>query len=354
MEWLAELPDIFGRVHAENVAKYNVGDSVPYVTYNWGTGQNCAASSQTVISSAGRGNIRPVWEMVYNHYANRMGLSVPAMAAFAAVHRPEGGGGNYGSASGGYDQLGFGSLTFTRDPLPATGPANGTYKIFARHSSKAMEVANNGTANGSNVRQWVSNDCTCQQWVVTNVGNNQYSIVGVSSNKNLDVNSVSTADGANIQIWSPTGGNNQKFTFTPTGGGYYRITPVHSGKAVDVNAADLADGANIQQWTYTGGRNQQWQLIPLSTTTSARLEAVTTNITSTEVTVFPNPSTGNVTVTLPQGPSIITLTDITGKVLYRVKEKDNRHTLDMSGKTPGIYFITVTNGDKQVTKKIVR
>ena len=100
---------------AEYVAQYNIGNTVPFVTYNWGNGQSCARMSQTVIAEAGRGNMRPVWEMVYNHYANRMGLTVPGIAAFAAQHRPEGGGGNYGPNSGGYDQLGFGTLTFTRD-----------------------------------------------------------------------------------------------------------------------------------------------------------------------------------------------------------------------------------------------
>jgi hypothetical protein len=99
---------------AEYVAQYNLGQSVPFTTYHWGTGQNGAKRSQTVVASASRGNIRPVWEMVYNHYARRKGLSVPAISAFAAKVRAEGGGGDYGPNSGGYDQLGFGTLTFTR------------------------------------------------------------------------------------------------------------------------------------------------------------------------------------------------------------------------------------------------
>lgn len=345
---------------AEYVAKYNIGDSVPYVTYNWGTGQNCAAASQTVISGAGRGNIRPVWEMVYNHYANRMGLSVPAMAAYAAIHRPEGGGGNYGTASGGFDQLGFGSLTFTRDPLPAGGPANGTYKIFARHSVKAMDVANNGTANGTNVRQWTSNDCPCQQWEITNTGNGQYTIVGVGSGKNLDISGVSTADGVNIQIWQSTGGNNQRFTFTSTGGGFYRITPVHSGKAVDVNASGLTDGTNIQQWTYSGGKNQQWQLVPVSTSGARLARSLTNemNNSSDSLSVYPNPPVNNVTVIIPaalaKGPAVITLSDITGRVLYRGREVSTKHIIDMGSIVPGVYFITVSNGTERITRKIIK
>jgi hypothetical protein len=97
----------------EYAAKYNLGQSVPFTTYRWGTGQNCAAESQTVISSASRGDIRPIWELVYNHYVKLKGLSAPYSTAYASKVRPEGGGGDYGPNSGGYDQLGFGTLTFT-------------------------------------------------------------------------------------------------------------------------------------------------------------------------------------------------------------------------------------------------
>lgn len=97
----------------EYIAKYNLGKDVPFTTYTWGTGTNCAQRSQTVISDVGRGQDRPVWELVYNHYGVRKGLSVPNVAAYAARVRAEGGGGDYGPNSGGYDQLGFGTLTHT-------------------------------------------------------------------------------------------------------------------------------------------------------------------------------------------------------------------------------------------------
>jgi hypothetical protein len=98
---------------AEYVAQYNLGMSVPYVTYD-----NCDSVNQTVISAVGRGEDRPIWELVYNHYVNRRGLAAPNTAAYAARVRPEGGGGNYGPNSGGYDQLGYGTLTATLDRLP--------------------------------------------------------------------------------------------------------------------------------------------------------------------------------------------------------------------------------------------
>jgi hypothetical protein len=67
-----------------------------------------------VISSASRGEIRPVWDILYYHYARRRGLSVPYIQAMAESVRPEGGGGDYGTTSGGFDQLGFGTLMYAK------------------------------------------------------------------------------------------------------------------------------------------------------------------------------------------------------------------------------------------------
>jgi hypothetical protein len=195
--------------------------------------------------------------LVYNHYTMRMGKSVPYTAAYAALVRPEGGGGNYGPNSGGYDQLGYGTLTATLDPAPV---ANGKYRIVSRQSGKVLDVTGGSTADGTNVEQWTYHSATNQQWQVTSLGNGQYKIIGVASGKSLDINANSTTDGANVQIWTYNGGNNQRFTFIQTTGGYYRITPVHSGKCLDVSGGSTSDGANVQQWTYNGTNNQQWIL----------------------------------------------------------------------------------------------
>ncbi|AWS43596.1 alginate lyase family protein [Streptosporangium sp. 'caverna'] len=99
---------------AEYVARYNLGQDVPFTTYNWGSGTTCAPNSHTAISATGRGGDRPIWEALHNHYAVRRGLPVPNITAYATRVRPEGGGGHYGPNSGGFDHLGFGTLTCTR------------------------------------------------------------------------------------------------------------------------------------------------------------------------------------------------------------------------------------------------
>jgi hypothetical protein len=99
---------------AEYVAKYNLGHDVPFTKYTWGTGQNCAYREQTAISNIGRGQARPVWDVLHYHYARRRRLSVPHITAMAEKGRPEGGGGDYGPNSGGFDQLGYGTLLYAK------------------------------------------------------------------------------------------------------------------------------------------------------------------------------------------------------------------------------------------------
>jgi hypothetical protein len=95
----------------EYTAKYNLNETttVPFTQY-----ENCEGVVHTVVSSSERGTIRPSWELMYNHYVKVKGLSAPWSEKFAEKVRPEGGGGNYGPNSGGFDQLGFGTLMFSK------------------------------------------------------------------------------------------------------------------------------------------------------------------------------------------------------------------------------------------------
>lgn len=94
--------------------------SVPFATYmNQGV-------TDTVFSTVAQGNVRPEWALIYNHYVNRQGMAAPYSQKFAALISPESGPGDpaYGSNSGAYDQLGYGTLTCTRDAI-ASGAVPG-------------------------------------------------------------------------------------------------------------------------------------------------------------------------------------------------------------------------------------
>jgi hypothetical protein len=106
---------------SEYVAKYNIAMvNVPYKEYSWHEGDpwnGCGVTTTLLpaIGSSGRGSLRPMWTMIYNHYAKIKNLTNTTYTAMG-VHRtqPEGGGGDYGPNSGGFDSLGFGTLLFSR------------------------------------------------------------------------------------------------------------------------------------------------------------------------------------------------------------------------------------------------
>lgn len=96
---------------SEYSAKYNLNNSVPYTTY-----ENSDVIQQT-INATDRGDIRPIWELLYAHYGSRRGQD----AFWTEKYRDfvneqsggaEGGGGDYDPNSGGYDQLGYGTLFY--------------------------------------------------------------------------------------------------------------------------------------------------------------------------------------------------------------------------------------------------
>lgn len=99
---------------AQYVARYNLGNDVPFTTYTWGSGQNCAQNSQTAVSASSRGQVRPVWALLHYHYNRRLSLDDKYVSQMCFSVAPEGGGGDYGSTSGGYDQLGFGTLMYAK------------------------------------------------------------------------------------------------------------------------------------------------------------------------------------------------------------------------------------------------
>jgi hypothetical protein len=88
---------------------------VPYAVQGWGA---------TTFSTGAQGTKRPIWALIYNHYVNRMGLAAPYTQQFAQLVAPETGG--YARQTGGvWDQLGYGTLLYTLDPIAAGNPPSG-------------------------------------------------------------------------------------------------------------------------------------------------------------------------------------------------------------------------------------
>jgi autotransporter-associated beta strand protein len=103
---------------AEYVAQFNLGQDVPYAFYD-----NCDDVNQYWPATHDRGRLqRPIWELLYNHYVIRQGLSAPSLSAMAAVNRPEGFSHD--------DHFGYGTLAYTLEAaasrFPSAAPATPT------------------------------------------------------------------------------------------------------------------------------------------------------------------------------------------------------------------------------------
>lgn len=164
MAW-AQGEDLYGYANnrflagAEYVAKSNLTDadgiyySLPFATYtnNHGT--------MTAVSTASQPTLRPGWEAVYHHYVNRKGLAAPYVAAMVAKLRPEGDGGNG-------DQLGFGTLTYSREAIAAGAKPSGLSAVV-----RAGQVVLSwwGSANASSYKVWRASSTTAPFTLMTSV-----------------------------------------------------------------------------------------------------------------------------------------------------------------------------------------
>ncbi|QUC63703.1 alginate lyase family protein [Streptomyces sp. A2-16] len=111
---------------AQYVAKWSLGGEVSYTANTRAKGAVGGWSGRETASAAAGVDpamTRPIWAMIANHYTKRRGLPASYVTRIAAKSAPEGGGGDYGPNSGGYDQLGFGTLAFTRDRAASAGAA---------------------------------------------------------------------------------------------------------------------------------------------------------------------------------------------------------------------------------------
>lgn len=227
----------------------------------------------------------------------------------------------------------------------------GVYSIISRHSGKAMEVFDFNTSNGGNIVQWDYWGGDFQKWKVISVGGGYYRIENVGSGRSLDVESASTANGANLQQWGyGSGGTHKEFSFEDAGGGYYRITPRHSNKCLDVEGISSTNGANIFQWEYLSGWNQQWQFNRLGGLKMAA--EVEDELAVSKTLVYPNPTTGKVTIALDQfeDPVNVRVSDLEGKIVF---SQMNAKEIDLSQLRKGMYLINFISGKINTSEKLI-
>jgi len=187
---------------AEYVAKYNLFNEVPYTQY----GPSCSPGGHlsSVISDGARGHGRPIWESVYNHYVNRKGLAAPYTTQYAAKVRPEG-------KSNGGDQIGYGTLTFSRDPIPSgTTPSGLTATTMASGKQVMLSWWGSAQATSYNVKR------------ATTSGGPYTTITTIGADADMTFTDTTVEDGTTyyyvISAVSPSGESKDSAEAAATGG----------------------------------------------------------------------------------------------------------------------------------------
>ncbi len=110
---------------AEHVAALNFGDvaasSLPWITYNYADcrGIMGAGWGQAGPNEGGKGEYRPYWDRLIGYYEGLRGVTMQYSEKARAKVCPDGGGGNYSQNSGGFDAVGFSTLTSWRPAVTA-------------------------------------------------------------------------------------------------------------------------------------------------------------------------------------------------------------------------------------------
>ncbi|MFC8191598.1 RICIN domain-containing protein [Cellulomonas sp. NPDC057328] len=138
---------------------------------------------------------------------------------------------------------------------------DGWSRLTNRATGKVLDLADCSAADGANVRTWTANGTACQEWRLAPAGS--VAVVSSQSGKVLDVADCSTAAGASVRAWTWNGAACQRWTFTHTDNGYYRVQPTSApGSCLAVASGSSADGAALQQGACSGAAGQ-WRVDPL-------------------------------------------------------------------------------------------
>jgi hypothetical protein len=118
----------------EFVAAMNFGGvsatSLPWINYNYADCRGAMGQGwlMTGPNTGGSGEYRPYWDRVLGYYEGLRGVKMQYSEKASASVCPDGGGGNYSQNSGGFDHLGFSTLTSWRpliDKADAITPLSG-------------------------------------------------------------------------------------------------------------------------------------------------------------------------------------------------------------------------------------
>lgn len=244
----------------------------------------------------------------------------------------------------------------------SNGNLAGFYNILNRGTGRGLDVANNSTANNSNIQQWdIDNGGgDNQRWEFEELNNGYYRIkvkhTGrcLSQYRNNQYNVVQqNCQNISRQQWDLQAVGSTEF---------FRVVNRVSGRRlqVDLNNGNN-NGANVNTSPAANGWNQQWRFAQVESGNNrqARTQVQSeVGMQNEEVELFPNPVDNELTVNLPEvhDLSSATLFDATGRQLFDTPVKSAMIQLefDLGALPPGLYFLHFNSPTQHVVKRLIK
>ena len=147
----------------------------------------------------------------------------------------------------------------------ATGTLeNGVYTIASSvNQNLVLDVHNESPDAGANVQVWTAGNTENQLWDIRSIGGGLYTVRALHSSRFMNVAGSGTANGTNIHQWNDTTSNgDEKWRITDNGDGTYTFLAAVNGLAMDLSEGKAENGKNVQCWTSNGTAAQKWKLYP--------------------------------------------------------------------------------------------
>ncbi|MFD0773982.1 family 43 glycosylhydrolase [Streptomonospora algeriensis] len=148
-------------------------------------------------------------------------------------------------------------------PSGETGPTPTGYRLVNRNSGLCLAIEGGAGADGATA---VQADCGSGQravWDVEDLGDGTSRLVNHASGRSLDVAECGSADGTDVRQWTWLDNACQRFRMAvQDSGGWVSVTNANSGKVLDVRDCGTAAGVNVRQWSRLDNACQQWRLEP--------------------------------------------------------------------------------------------
>ncbi|MZI95233.1 family 43 glycosylhydrolase [Vibrio sp. CAIM 722] len=140
---------------------------------------------------------------------------------------------------------------------------SGTYRITPVVSSKAIDITNCATSDGTNVEQWSWLDNDCQKFAISSVDEIWHRISPLNApTKALTVQNGYRTSNTTIELDTYDEGWDQQFRIQSAGSGKWRLINRNSELCLNVVDSSTDDGADIVQYKCTAGStNQMFNLV---------------------------------------------------------------------------------------------